>query len=410
MYNILIQPTSRLTSTQKTAREKIDSARPGKGGPQNDRWQQLVDEQKEIRTKQGANKNVTTAQRNKFDENDRQIKSLIQQQKDARTRVGYSSAKEVETKIDSLMKQVDSGQMKLVDEKKALSEVSNLRRLLKSFDGIEGLQKSIDAKKAENTDLKKTFDSSENKALSEKYNANQKELDQIKAGRDEVHKNFDALKAEREEKYTKQNDTWLAIQKLKDTYHSSRKEYKVYEDQVYQARRDKQRAERDQYDKEKRKRSAEQRLEEASAPAFGDEITTAENIIRHFEPGYGASEGQKGPSKYAAANQREVDAAGFKGMSVMKKEEEDFFVGASGKKKGKKGGKAAGAEGGKFNLSVDIIEGLGRLGVDPPTSQAAVPATIEKLKGKVSNWKASQKDETEKVRLPWTSIAMEKIY
>lgn len=285
--------------------------------------------------------------------------------------------------------------MKLVDEKKTLTEVSNLRRLLKSFDGIEGLQKTIDTKRAENADLKKTFDSSENKALSEKYLANQKELDEIKAGRDDVNKNFDKLKAERERLHEKQNETWKAIQDIKDKYYSQRKEYKAFEDQIYQQRREKQRTEREQYEKDRRKKAAEVRLEEASAPAYAYEIVTAENIIRHFDSSYGAAEADKGPSKFAAPAQRSIDESGFKGMSVMKKEEEDFFTGGGGKKKGKKGAKPAGDN--KFNLSLDIIEGLGRLGVDPPSNQSEVTPTVEKLKAKVADWKKDQKEQTDKV-------------
>jgi len=44
-------------------RAKIDNARPGKGGSQNDRWQQLVEEQKEIRAKQGANIHLSLPRR-----------------------------------------------------------------------------------------------------------------------------------------------------------------------------------------------------------------------------------------------------------------------------------------------------------------------------------------------------------
>ena len=356
---------------------------------------QLVEEQKEIRSKQGAFKTSRKAQQDKFDANDRDIKNLINQQKDARSRVGFKNAQEIEQKIAAMMKQVDSGQMKLVDEKKTLTEVSNLRRQMKSFGGLDELQAKIDAKKSENTELKKTFDNAETKALSEKYEANQKELDQIKAARDDVNKNFDTLKAERETLYQKQQDSWKAIQEHKDKYYQQRKEYKEHEDKVYQQRRDRQKAERDQYEKDKRKKAAEARLEEASALAYSDEILTAEGIIRHFDPSYGTAKDDKGPGKFAASTERSVDESGFKGMTVMKKQEEDFFAGAGGKKKGKKGGKAASDS--KFNLSVDIIEGLGKLGIDPPSNQSEVPPTLEKLKEKVAGWKKDQKAQTEKV-------------
>lgn len=297
------------------------------------------------------------------------------------------------------MKQVDSGQMKLVDEKKALAEVSNLRRQIKGFSGLDDLQKKIDDKKSENAELKKTFDNPETKALSDKYEQNQKELDQIKADRADVNKNYDKLKAEREKLHEKQQGTWEAMQAIKDKYFQQKKAYKEHQDEIYQARRERAKQERDQYEKDKRKKNAEARLEEASAPAFTDEILTAEGIIRHFDPAYGASEGDKGPGKYAASTGRTIDEGGFKGMSVMKKEEEDFFVGGGGKKKkgGKKGAAPAGDK--NFNLSIDLIEGLGRLGVDPPTSQSEVPATIDKLKEKVTGWKRDQKSQTEKVSL-----------
>jgi len=333
---------------------------------------------------------------NKLDGNDKEIKTLIAQQKDARARVGFKSADEVEQKIKSMMAQVDSGKMSLVDEKKTLTEVSNLRRQIKSFGGLDELQTKIDAKKNENAEVKKTMDSAEAKALSDKYEENQKELDGIKASRDDVNKNFDKLKAEREKLYEKQQGTWKAMQELKDKYYQQRKEYKEHEDKMYQQRRDKQKAERDAYEKEKRRKIAEERLEDASAPAFAEEISKAERIIRYFDSSYGAAEGDKGPSKYAASSQRTIDPSEFKGMSVMKKEEEDFFVGAGGKKKGKGGKKGAAADK-SFNLSIDIIEVLGELSVPTPDSQSEVPATVEKLKEKVANWKRDQKTQTEKV-------------
>lgn len=298
--------------------------------------------------------------------------------------------------MKQLTAQVDKGDMKLVEEKKALTEVTNLRRVLKTFTGVDDLQTKIDAKKAENAELKKTFDNAETKALSEKYEANQKELDEIKAGRDDVNKNFDKLKAEREALYEKQQASYLAIKEVKDKHFEQRRQYKEQEDKKYQAQRERKQAEQAAYEKEKRKRIAEARLEEASALAFSDEILTAEGIIRHFEPSYGAEKAEKGPGQYAATNQRSVDESGFKGMTVMKKVEEDFFAGGGSKKKSKKGG--AKASDNKFNLSIDIIQGLSKLGVEQPSNQSEVPATVEELKKKVAYWKENQKGETEKVR------------
>lgn len=302
--------------------------------------------------------------------------------------------------------------MKLVDEKKALAEVSSLRKHKKTMSGLEDLQKKIDEKKAENAELKKSFDNPETRALSQKYEDNQKELDDIKAAREDTNKNYDTLKAEREKLYQEQQATYAAIRKVKDDYYGQRKAYKEYEDQIYQQRRERQKAERDAYEKEKRRRIAEQKLEEASEPAFLDQIRTAEGLIRHFDPSQSTGSDDKGPSQFAATAQRTVDEGGFKGMKVVKKEDpEDFFVGSGGKKKGKgkKGGAAAATpDSGKLNMNIGIIEELAKVGIDPPSTQADVPGVVEKLKIKLEGWKKDQASQTQKVSnfVYWYGIAL----
>ena len=380
-------------------RSKLDSARPGKSTPANDRFKELVDEQKSIRQKQQEHKSAKTGQQEKFNHNDALIKKLIAEQKEARGRVGFKNAEEIDAKIETLQRQVDTGTMKLVDEKKALAEVSTLRRQKKGFVGLDDLQKNIDEKKAENAELRKTFDNPESRALSQKYEDNQKELDEIKAAREDTHKNFDTLKAERDKLYDEQQATYQAIRNVKDDYYGQRKAYKEFEDQLYQQKRERRKLEQDAYEKDKRKRLAEQKLEEASEPAFLDQIRTAEGLIRHFDPSYSTEEGDKGPGQYAASAQRTVDESGFKGMKIMKKEEEEFFVGGGGKKKGKgKKGAAPAAESGKLNMNIGIIEELAKVGVDPPGTQADVPGVVEKLKEKLTIWKKDQDTQTQKVR------------
>ena len=294
----------------------------------------------------------------------------------------------------------------MADEKKYLSDISQLGRQKKQFDGLDDLQTRIDAKKAENSELKKTFDNPESRALAQKYEDNQKELDEIKAAREGTNKNMDSLKADRERLYNEQQATYANIRKIKDEYYAARKAYKEHEDQVYQQRRERQKAERDSYDKERRRRVAEQKLEEASEPAFLDEIRTAEGLIKHFDPSYGASTEDKGPGEFAASAERTVDESGFKGMKVMKKQEEEFFVGGGGKKKGK--GKkdktalatnGASTDSGKMSLNIGIIEGLAKVGVDAPSSQAETSSVVEKLKEKLEGWKKEQDTQTQKVRL-----------
>jgi chromosome segregation ATPase len=389
---------------QNAKKAEIENARPSKDSPANDRFKALVADQKAIREQQMANKSSRTSQLEKYTAAENQVKQLIQDQKNQRAKMPFKNVEEIDAQIDHLNKQVDSGKMKLVDEKKALDEVSKLRKQRKGFSALDDLQKRIDEKKAENAELKKTFDTQESRALSQRYESNQKELDEIKAARDGTNKNLDAIKAEREKLNNEQKTTWAKIKEIKDTYYQNKKAYKEYEDMLYQQRRDKQRAEREAYEKEKRKRIAEETLQKASDRAYMDEIRSAESLLAFFDPSARTSDSTREPRKFAAEAQRTVDESGLKGMKVMKKEEEDFFVGSGGKKKGK-GKKTAGdgtsstTKSGKFNLDPGTIEGLSGLGIDPPASQGEVPAVIEKLREKVDFFKKDQDRKTKEVRL-----------
>src|SRR5437016_4258917 len=113
---------------QNAIRAEIENARPNKDSPANDRFKTLVAEQKAIREQQMANKSSRTSQLEKYNNAENQIKQMIQDQKNQRAKMPFKNVEEIDAQIDHLNKQVDSGRMKLVDEKKALDEVSKLRK------------------------------------------------------------------------------------------------------------------------------------------------------------------------------------------------------------------------------------------------------------------------------------------
>ena len=365
-----------------------------------------------IRQQQSANKSSRISQQEKYNAADNQIKQMIQDQKNQRGKMPFKNVEEIDAQIDRLTKQVDQGTMKLVEEKKALDEVSKLRKQRKGFSSLDDLQKRIDAKRAENVELKKTFDNPESRALNQRYEDNQKELDEIKATREGTHKNLDAIRAEKEKLNNEQRATYSKIREIKNDFFQGKKAFKEHEDMLHQQRRDRKQAENDAYQKEKRKRIAEETLQKASDRAYMDEIRSTESLLAFFDPSSRTSDSSKEPSKFAAEAQRTVDESGLKGMKVHKKEEEDFFIGSGGKKKGrgkKTTGDGAGtsAKVGKFNLDPGTIEGLSGLGIDPPTSQGEVPAIVEKLREKLEFFKNDQDRKTKEVWLMHAEDAFE---
>jgi uncharacterized coiled-coil DUF342 family protein len=386
-------------------RAKIDGARPGKDTPGNSRYKELLDELKEIRAKQAEGKSSRAAQQDKLSTVQDQEKKILAQLKDAQTRIGYKNAEEIDRKIKQLDDEVSTGRMAIVDEKKNLAQISQLRKVKKGFPEIDSLQKQLDTKRAEIKDLKGVGANPESIALSERYDVIQTELNDIKASREEVSKNMDSRRAEKDAAYAAQNEAYLAKKKIQDDYFSARRAFQSYDEEQKKKRYEAQKKERQAYLLERREKQLAEKLEEAKEPAFLDEIRTAEGLVVYFDPSSAPKTQASGPGEFAASSQRTVDESGFKGMKVMKKEEEDFFpaAGAVGKRaKGKKGVKGAPApessapSAGKLNMNVGVIEQMGKLNIDPPMTQGDVPGVIEKLKSKLEQWKKDQKSQTEK--------------
>ena len=339
---------------------------------------------------------------------DAQLKSRMNEQKTRRAQVPYKNVEEIDREIQRQEKIAESSTATLVDQKKAIAEQSSLRKQRKAFGTFHEAQRGIDGVKAQISELKKTLDNPEAKALSQRYDQIDKELKAIKAEQDEAYKGLHALRDEQNKAFAVKQEKYKSMKEIKDQYHKARMAYRDYEQEQYRLRQAREKEERDAYHKEKRKRIAEQKLEEASEPAYADEIMTAEGLIRYFEPSSTeASKPLRGPSGFAAEAQRSVDSnSDFKGMKVVKKgdEEENYFMGTGGKK-GKKGKKGSAAPSpapgtpseGKFNLSIGIIENLAKVNVEPPMSQAGVPEVVQKLKEKRDKLKSEQDAKTKEV-------------
>ena len=394
---------------QNAIKSKIDAAQPqNKDSPTAKRLQELRSELQSIKQQQSNFKNSRGSVQEKISLLDAQLKSRMAEQKTARSRVAFKSVEEVDREIQRLEKQVDAGTMKLVDEKKALAEISSLRKQRKGFAGFDEAEKGIQDVKAQIAELRRTMDNPEAKALSQKYDEINQDLQSIKAEQDKAYGTLNSLRDERSKLHAEQQERYSAVRGIKDKYHKARMAYRDYEQEQYRQRQERQKIEREQYQKQKRREIAAKRLEEASEPAFMDEILTAEGLIRYFEPSSltEASKSLRGPSGFAAEAQRSVDSSEFKGVRVAKKEDRDdnYFMGGGGKKgrKGKKGSNTSSPAPstpteGKFNLSVGVIEELAKINVEPPMNQSGVPAVVEKLKQKRDQWKADQDKKTKEV-------------
>ncbi|KAL2869376.1 putative nuclear segregation protein (Bfr1) [Aspergillus lucknowensis] len=386
---------------------KIETAKPNnQDSPAAKRQQELRAELSSIRQKQQGFKASRTSTQEKINGLDATLKARIAELNNSRGRMSFKNVEELDRQIATFEKQVDSGTLRLVDEKKILADISTLRKQRKNFASLDEGQNVINDLKTQIATLKKTLDNPEAKALSDKYTEIQKELDAIKAEQDGAFKNLNSLRDERTKLHGEQQKKWAAIREVKDNYYKARKAYKEWEDEAWKVRREKQKAQREAFEREKKRKIADKKLEEASRPAYTDEILIAQGLIRHFDPAYDFAalglDDKKGPtSAFRAEVGRTVDDSNIKGMKVLKKDEDDYFVGTGGKKgkKGKKGSANGTPAPGtpaetKFNMNVGIIEDFAKVKIDPPMNQSDVPAVVEKLAAKITDWKKDQASKT----------------
>lgn len=368
--------------------------------PTQKRRQELIAQANEIRQKQAGGKNARTSKLDQIKRLDEQVRSRISEQKTAKAKVPFKSVEDVDRQIAHLDSQVNSGTMKLVDERKALTDISSLRKIRKNFGQFDDSQKQIDELRAKIKEIKDSMEDPEQKAMSDQYNKIQAELDTIKAEQDTAYKSLSTLRDERTKLHAEQQETFAAIRKIKDDYYAQKKAAMAYEREAREKARERREAEIKKYNLERKKTDAERLLNEASDPAYLEEIRRANSLLQFLDPNH--QTGEKGPllasSGLTAQAQRTVDGSGLKGTALVKKEdrEEDFFPAAKKGKKGKKGGAAA-SKG--FNCPPSVVEDCSAMGIDPPMSADDVLGVIEKVKAKLDNWKADQAAQTQKVRI-----------
>lgn len=378
-------------------RSKIDGS-DGKGG--SPKTQELRKKLDEIKEKQASIKGSKAKVFEQVRALEDSIKKKIADSQASKKKLPYKSSGEIDAKIADLEKQVDSGKLKLVEEKKYLQEISQLKRAKKSFTEANSSQTAIDAEKKQADELRKQIEDPESKALSKQYDEVKAELDSLRGEQDVAYKSRQKLYDERNALSAKSKEIYLNIRTLKDTYYQGKKAAVNYEREQKQKRYDAQKAERDAYEKQKRLDIANKKMEEAREPAFEGEIMTCNNLLRYFDPSTAGDVKATGFAKSFGGGRtldiRSVEAPAegtFLQPKKMRDAEESYFVGGKGKKKG---GKAESKKDEKFNLSIGTIQDLGTVNVQAPLNQSEVPATVEKLKEKLQWYKDHQKSETEK--------------
>ncbi|CDK28933.1 unnamed protein product [Kuraishia capsulata CBS 1993] len=343
----------------------------------------LTEELKGLMKEQAAMKEQRQAVNNQLKSVEAEVKRKVKEIESVFSKNSFKSVGAIDKRISEIDEQVESGALKLVDEKRLIKEQQSLFKLRKDFSSVEAQQKSIDSDKAKIDELKKKLSGIRNDAVHKRFEEVQKKLDALRSSNDGIQTKRNALFSQRQALHDQ-------IKALRAAHDAEFKKFKA-DIELEQKKREEEEA---SYKAEKEKSDLVEKIakleQEATLPAFTKEIDSIHGLLGFFDPSYVKPQLSILPAEtfVSKSNIRVVNPDTE--FVVLKKERESFFVGTGGKKTKSKKNKA------KFTVEPVIIAQLADLNVALPTSQEQVPATIEALKTKLAELEANQDAETKK--------------
>ena len=322
---------------------------------------------------------------------------------------------------------MESGKLRLGDEKRAIQEISNTRRLRRTVEGFQSEQAAIDREKEEEEQLRAQLDDPEAQAISERYEKLQAEFNELKRQSDEAYANRNKLFDERNEIQREIDEFWSLKKESNQRYKAANDRYwaKAKEDQARRA--EKYRQQRAAEEQQKKLDFVERLREEASNPAYQIEIQDCQTLIDAFSKGTTSEV----PAVTSAAEQKKAGLAGVPELDIRKvevptdmvvrkkkgEEEEAYFVAGKGKKS-KKGPKTSGhnspalstpsTSSSQFHIPFPTLTALLSLSISPPGSKDEIPRVVEDLKMKKAWFEANQELAT-KDKIAKAEVEIKKI-
>ncbi|WBW73259.1 mRNP complex [Schizosaccharomyces osmophilus] len=398
-------------------KEKLGAVRGG--GSLQEKNAELRSELDQIRNAQSSIRTSKQALINKVKAQDEALKKKISELNGLRKTIPYKSEADLDRQVHQLQAAVDSGTLKIVDEKKYLREITQCNRTRRSFTELNTLQASIDTMKNELNELRNQLNDPESKKLSEKFVEVRSQLDEVRQKQDSYYKDQRKIFSERDAQKATLDELYNQRRGLQREYDTQLRAFRTYEREQRAKRQEQIRLEREARDKEKKQVVAERKLEEASIPAFTEEILACENLLKMFNVSVESSQqSSESPKQTPASNMRPRTLAPrnvdpIPEGTVLKKDNSDGDALFSGLKKSKpkKSNKSTNnhhADSDRLNLSLGTIKEFDFVGVEAPLARTQVESAIEQLKSRIGNLKEKQ-DSTTKERIEKAKKELEKI-
>lgn len=137
----------------------------------------------ELDALQATQRDAKTDRTKLFDTLKRTQEGIAQKVKDVnaqRAKLPVKSSADAEARIGQLEGKIESGTLKLIDEKKALAEISALKRAMGALAKVGALEESIAADREKVEEVKRQLDDPESKRVQARWDELKREMDGLR--------------------------------------------------------------------------------------------------------------------------------------------------------------------------------------------------------------------------------------
>ncbi|ODQ47457.1 hypothetical protein PICMEDRAFT_71530 [Pichia membranifaciens NRRL Y-2026] len=330
---------------------------------------------------------------------DQNIKKKISEINAKTSKYNFKTVEDIDNNIRKIENSIESGNLMLVEEKKALKEITALNKLKKDFAGIELTQKSVDSDKAKIAELKASLSGITNKEVQTQFESITKELDELSEKNKSIQTKRDELFNKRRALQNEKYEHLKEIRKIRDDFDAKFKRFKSDMDNERKKREEEEKAYRLYLERKDLLEEIQQLESSAKVPAFTEEISQVKAAISSLDPTIKFEEEKVsaldtlGSSSLDKISTKVSEIQLPEDAEIIKKEEETFFAPTVKSKKGKKNNNKK-----KQNKTIDshVVTQLTVIGVNVPATQEDIPKVVEQLQEKLEEYKKNQVDANKK--------------
>ncbi|WFD34256.1 multicopy suppressor of BFA (Brefeldin A) [Malassezia cuniculi] len=357
---------------------------------------ELRSELDKLRAQQSGHKGARSKVFNEIKSLQDEIATKVKALQATKSRSAFKSPAELDAHVRELEAQVESGSLKIVEERKLLNEISALKKTRKGLDQIGAQQNGIDALRAKVEALRVSLDDPESQAVSRRYDEIKGELDQISKEQERIVGSRSKLLDQRTA-ISKQLDALYQERRARQAAYQNEQDRHFARMTAERERRNAQiKAEREAAEIARQEQEEEQLREEAALPAFAKEIEDCDALINYFSSESRTDD--KAESASAAgtdAASSSVEASVPEGAVVVRRDEDNYFVAGGGKKKGNKKKSRAERDTNALNVPFGMLSALMSLSIPPPTNHADLPRVVDNIKLKREYFVSNQERATQ---------------